>query len=547
MSDKSLRFLLFGEDKGASGVFGALGVHANSVSGAISSSFGKMGHAIGGELGSLIGETADKFSELGEHASKGAKLLAGGAAITAIGTGLQFLGSAEQQATDQLKAAVDASGHSWEDYEGQVEGAIKTQEKFGHGAADTSTALRILTASTNDPAKALASMGDVANLAAAKHISLADAAALMARVMNGTGGKVLSTFGIQMAHTKDRTADAKAAMEELSKKLDGQAAASVDNFSGKVGIIKTQIGDWAAGVAQTLGPALTAIGPILMVTGTIMEIVTARKAAAAAAEAALTVATEAGTVATEEATVAQSGLNLAFLTSPVGLIVIGIAALIAIVVLAYNHVSWFKTGVDKAMHGITVAFGWITEKAGQVFSWLRDHWQLVLAIMTGPIGLAVLFITTHLDGIKSAFSTAVGFIKTVMGGVVGAITWPFRTAFNLVSSMWNRTIGSLTIQIPSWVPIVGGNSFSFPKLPGLFSGGTLTRGGMVRVGENGPENLVLPAAASVVPLSRSTAGGGAQIYITVDGDTDPVGAARKIYQTLKDAQGSGHLRLDWTA
>lgn len=545
MADKSLRFLLFGEDKGAGGVFGALGLHANSVSGAISSSFSKMGHAIGGELGNLIGETADKFSELGDHASKGAKMLAGGAAITAIGTGLQFLGSAEQQATDQLKAAVDASGHSWDDYESQVEGAIKTQEKFGHGAADTSTALRIMTASTNDPAKALASMADVANLAAAKHISLADAAALMARVMNGTGGKVLSTFGIQMQHTKNHTADAQKAVEELSKKLQGQAAASVDNFSGRVSIIKTQIGDWAAGMAQTLGPALTAIGPVLMVTGTIMEIVTARKAAAAAADAALTVATEAETVATEEATAAQTGLNLAFLTSPIGLIVLGIAGLVAAVVLAYQHVSWFRNGVDAAMHGITIAFGWITEKAGQVFGWLRDHWQLVLAILTGPIGLAVAFITTHFDTIKAGVGRLVSGIASVFAGVVNVITFPFRTAFNAVSTMWNRTIGSLTITIPSWVPIIGGDSFSFPKLPGLFAGGTLTRGGAVRVGENGPENLVLPAGASVVPLSRSTSSGGSPIYITVQGDTDPHAAARRIYKYLTDAAADGQLRLAW--
>ena len=515
MSTKSLSFLLFGEDKGAGSLFGALGDHATTVTGHISHAFGAMGNAIGGEVGGLISETADKLDILGEKASKGQKLMAGGAAIAGIGTALQMLGSGEQQATDQLKQAVTDSGHSWDDYEKQIDAAVKTQENFGHSAEDTKAALQKMTQATNDPKKALAEMSIVANLAAAKHISLADAAGMVDKIMSGKGARTLAEFGITMGKGKDKTAEAQKALEELAKKIDGQASASMDNFGAKVGEMKTKIGDWAAETAGVLGPAITALGPIMMVVGTGMEIMTARKAATAAASAAVTVATEAEAVATEGATVAQTGFNVALLANPIGLVVLAIAALVGGFVLAYNKIGWFKDGVDTAMAGVKVAIGWIVDKGSEVFGWLKEHWQLILGILTGPFGLAVLAIATHWDTIKTGALTLVDGIKTVFGGIVNAITWPFRTAFNTVSDLWNATLAKVSFSVPSWIPGIGGKGWGFPTMPHLAMGGTLISGGSVMVGERGPEVLNLPAGASVLPLGRASSGGGdLNIYLT---------------------------------
>ena len=572
MSDKSLRFLLFGEDKGAGGMFGALGVHASSMSGVVGNAFSKMGSVVGGELGSLITETADKLDILGEKASKGQKLMAGGAAIAGIGTALMMLGSGEQQATDQLKQAVTDAGASWDEYEAKIEGAVKTQENFGHSVEDTKAALQKLTQATNDPQKALDQMGLVANYAAAKHVSLADAAGMVAKVINGGGTKALKEFGVGVAalenpaketakaqldlskatealnkaHAKykdgspqviaatekmkkaqDELAHANGAaarnadelqqrVDELGKKIDGQAAASVDNFAAKVGIVKTKLGDWAAATAGVVGPAITALGPIMMVAGAAMEILTARKAAAAAADAALIVATEGEVVATETATVAQNGLNVSLLANPIGLVVLAIAGLIAAVVLAYNHVDWFKTGVDKALSFVKVAFGWISDAAGAAFGFIRDHWQLILAILTGPFGLAVLFISTHFDAIKTGVGKLVTGIGTALGGIYNVITWPFKAAFNAVADLWNGTLGKISFAVPSWVPGFGGKGFTFPQMPHLAAGGTLTSGGSVLVGENGPEIMNLPGGASVVPLGRGGSGG-LTVNVTVQG------------------------------
>ena len=538
MADKSLRFVLFGEDKGAGGVFSALGIHAHSVSGAIAGSFSKMGSAVGGEFGSIIGEIGSKFDELADHASKGAKIMAAGGALTGIGAGLQMLASGEQQASDQLRAAVEASGHSMEDYESKFEGAVKAQEGFGHSAEDTKAALQKMTQATGDPQKALDNMGIVANLAAAKHISLADAADKVDKILAGKGGKTLSEFGITMAKTKNHTADAQGALETLGKKVDGQASASVDNFGAKVGIVKTKLGDWGAEMAGTLGPALTAIGPVIMGVGAVMEILTARRAAAAAAAAAQAAATEAETVATGEATVAQTGLNLAFLASPVTWIVLGVVALVAAVVLAYNKVDWFRNFVNAAFTGVKIAFGWILTAAQAVFGWIGEHWGTIVTFIAGPIGLAVRFVHDHFDAIKKAAGTLIGALGTVFSSVVNVITWPFRTAFNAISGLWNSSLGSVSFTIPSWVPVVGGDTFSFPHMPQLAQGGIVKArpGGMVALlGEGQHDEAVIPLDSR----RGSGLGTGTVHHWYVQGDSDPLGAARRIAQIMQTGRQNG--------
>jgi hypothetical protein len=296
VTDLSLRYLLYGEDKTATATIGKIG-----------GAFGKLGSLIGGEFGDVLDKVGQGIDKMGEKAhGMGAKMVGAGAVITAAGVALQALGSADKAAADQLAQAIKASGHSVDDFEGSIHHTIGTMENFGHSAVDTSTALRILTQATNDPAKAIASMGLVANLAAARHISLADASALVAKIMGGSGAKTLVQYGIHMKTTGDKTENAKLALQELAKKLDGQASASVDNFGGKVNAIKTKIGDWAAEMGQKLGPVLTALGPALMVVGTITEMVTARKVAAAAASDAVATSTLAEVAASEALGVAAA-------------------------------------------------------------------------------------------------------------------------------------------------------------------------------------------------------------------------------------------------
>jgi hypothetical protein len=60
---------------------------------------------------------------------------------------------------------------------------------------------------------------------------------------------------------------------------------------------------------------------------------------------------------------------------------------------------------------------------------------------------------------------------------------PIKEAFDAVvhgiASAWNSTVGSLHVDIPGWVPGIGGHGFDAPKIPSLAQGGLITSTGFV--------------------------------------------------------------------
>ncbi|MFS8640957.1 MAG: hypothetical protein LOD90_09150, partial [Symbiobacteriaceae bacterium] len=162
-------------------------------------------------------------------------------------------------------------------------------------------------------------------------------------------------------------------------------------------------------------------------------------------------------------------LNASLWASPITWIVLAIVALIAVIVLIATKTDWFK----KIW---SVAWDWIKNAASKVWNWLKD--------LPRKIGDA-------------------------FGKVRDLITAPFKAAFNTIASLWNRSVGKLSFSVPSWVPGIGGKSFSMPQLPKLARGGRILESGMAIVGERGPELVHLPQGATVAPLDR--AGGGPQV------------------------------------
>ncbi|MFJ5151355.1 phage tail tape measure protein, partial [Streptomyces sp. NPDC088353] len=98
-------------------------------------------------------------------------------------------------------------------------------------------------------------------------------------------------------------------------------------------------------------------------------------------------------------TAAQWLLNIAMDANPLGLIILGIAALVAGLIWAYTKVGWFRDFVDGAFKLIGQAVSWCVD-------FVKAHWPLLLALLTGPIGIAVGLIVKYWDKIKSGFSDA---------------------------------------------------------------------------------------------------------------------------------------------
>lgn len=203
------------------------------------------------------------------------------------------------------------------------------------------------------------------------------------------------------------------------------------------------IGDLASGMFNLLIPALKSTWAWLGQT----------KAATLAQAAAGKVVSG----ATKVWTAVQTAFNFVMALNPVLLIVLAVIALIAVIVIAYRQSETFRAIVDAA-------FRWVWNLIKKVWAWIRDNWKLLLAILTGPIGIAVLLITKNWDKIKRGASSAKNWIVNAFKGLGNVIAAPFRAGFNAIRAAWNATIGGKGFTVPSWVPGVGGKSFRIPRL-----------------------------------------------------------------------------------
>lgn len=254
---------------------------------------------------------------------------------------------------------------------------------------------------------------------------------------------------------------------------------------------------------------------------------------------AMTLATEGQTGATETATVAQEGLNTAFFLSPVGLVVIAIVALIAIFVLLWVKCKWFRDFWEGLWKDIQNLFG-------DAVSFVKDHWQLIVGILTGPIGIAVLLIKDHFGQIVDFFGSIGGKIAKVAVGMWDGIKNSFRGAIDWILKGWNK----LNFKIPSF-HFMGISSPAFslglPQIPLLAQGGVIKHspGGTLLVAGEGREDEVV---APLSKLSGIGAGSGGKhdcsVTLVIDsGGSEMDALILKIIRKAVRAQGGNGRAL----
>lgn len=260
------------------------------------------------------------------------------------------------------------------------------------------------------------------------------------------------------------------AIQEQIDKLNAQAAAnnqstaSIDKSEAKTQSWSNSL--MAASFAFDSVSGAADLLHLATESGTIKTIAnTAAVVGNTVATVATTVAQKAAAVASEAWTGAQWLLNAALDANPVGLIVVGIVALIAIVVVIATKTTWFQTLWKAAWGGIKTA-------AVDVWNWLK--------------------------GFPGMLGTAFKDVGTI-------ILTPYKWAFNAIADVWNNTVGGLSFHIPSWVPGIGGDGFSMPKIPKFHSGGIIP-------GAPGSEMLAILQAGERVTPAGASSGGTATVY-----------------------------------
>lgn len=332
-------------------------------------------------------------------------------------------------------------------------------------------------------------------------------------------GSAESVASKQIDNLKGDVTILNSAMQEMALKIYDSVKPALRAFAQQATEIVTRIGAWAkenpglvqkiVAVAGAVAAFTAAALPMLAALKTAQFLFALIKAPILAARAAImavrmgwilyTGATTAGTVATKGARAAQIAfaaaakimaaaqwaLNAAMSANPIGLVIAGIAALIAIGVLLYKNWDTIKQKV-------------------------LDLWA----------------------AFSKTFPEAAGLIKKVFGTVFGVIKMQINTLISIVNTVTSSINKALSkVKIPDWVPVFGGKSFSvnIPKIPQLAEGGIATRSTIANIGEGGEPEAVLPlsklssmlggASGGNISVSFSptinVSGGGGDVYAEV--------------------------------
>lgn len=182
------------------------------------------------------------------------------------------------------------------------------------------------------------------------------------------------------------------------------------------------------------GVILTFLGAVALVGGTILKAVSVFKEMAGAFKL-LTGITKTLTIATWEQTVAA-------LSNPYVLIAMAVIALIVAMIVLYNKSETFRKIMDAIGSGIKRGFlatvDWfktlpkffeglwktISNWFGIGVGWVKQNWDILLFLFTGPLGLIVLVV-------RRFGTTIVNFFKSVPGAITSALStaWSAFTGF----------------------------------------------------------------------------------------------------------------------
>lgn len=520
------------------------------------------------------------------------KAVAGGLAVGAVA---QF-GKASVLAASDAQQSMGAMQSVFGDFAGQMEdfGSTSaeslgiTQQEFNQLSATTGSLLKNaglpmqqVTDSTLDLT------GRAADLAAMFGTDVTQAVSAMGSALKGEFDP-LESFGVSLK-ASDVNARALAegyvdasgnvtdagkaiAAQEIIMEQSAQAAGTFteesDTLAGQTQIMTAQMKDAQAQMGSKLLPIIVkvmqAVKPLVDVFAKYADILVPIGIGIGVIVIGLK-AYEMGQMAVKAATVlwtaAQWLLNAALNANPIGLIALAIAGLVGLIILLYKKVDWFRAFVDGAIDGVVIAFNWFLDTVKNVWNWIKKNWPLLLAIITGPIGIAVLVISRHWETIKKTVSGAIdaigrflgrvwkiitdpfnkaketisgvlsdiklwfsrlpGNIASLISGITEKIKAPFRNAFNAIKSLWNNTIGGFGFTVPSWVPLAGGKSF---KIPMMAAGGIVTGPTVAMIGESGPE--------AVIPLGKGLGFGNTTINVYALTANAEVG--RKVFEALKE-------------
>ena len=146
--------------------------------------------------------------------------------------------------------------------------------------------------------------------------------------------------------------------------------------------------------------------------------------------------------------------------------------------------EWFSNVFTDAWNGIKS----IWDNVGKFFSGIWDG--IKNAFSAVGTWFSDIF-KNAVSGIKNAFNGVKTWFQNLWNGIWNVIKTPINWIIDGINSLIDG-LNSLSIQIPDWVPFVGGQTWGvdIPKIPKLAKGGIVESGAPFIAGEAGAEAVI---------------------------------------------------------
>lgn len=255
-------------------------------------------------------------------------------------------------------------------------------------------------------------------------------------------------YGEASAQYKETNADVIAANE-----ANENFNASLAEVGAAVEPLLTKIKDIGATLLSMAVPVIDTITNNLPILAVGVGGVTAALVAFKIASIAATAATQGMTLAQYAAAAAQGVLNAVMNANPIGLIILGITALVMAVMGMVKHWEEFSAFFVKMWEGIKNVFT-------AVVNWIKENWQALLLFITNPLAGVFKYCYDNFDGFRAKVDNVFSKVKAAVSG--------FIDAFKAIPGKIKDTILSAVEklkELPSKVVSIGADLVS-----GLWSG-----------------------------------------------------------------------------
>lgn len=276
----------------------------------------------------------------------------------------------------------------------------------------------------------------------------------------------------------DRFSDIKDGLVGVFSSVTNTIGGWINSFIAKFTAVKT-------GVANALGAAATAVSEWFASTKTAVSTTFAEICAKVNAFISPIMAAVSGVITTAGQYIVSAWNTIIGAISGAINTVVGVISTVAGAIssgieviygiLVGGLTTWataINAGVYEAFFGVQTAIGYFIDAFGGIIDFLTG-------VFMGNWGMAWQGIVDTFGGIFS--------------GIQALATAPINGVIALINSLISK-INSVSFDVPSWVPDVGGKHFGFdiPSIPALAEGGIATAPTLAMIGEGAESEAVMP-------------------------------------------------------